>query len=79
MIETVRVERAGPVTTVLINRPEARNAVDGPTAAALADAFRAFEADKSANFWPLAIASITGRWRTATARWARRAWSCRSR
>src|SRR4051794_8994813 len=41
----VRVERNGPVTTVVLDRPAARNAVDGPTAAALADAFRAFEAD----------------------------------
>ncbi len=42
---TVRVERSGPVTTVVLARPEARNAVDGPTARALADAFRAFDAD----------------------------------
>jgi enoyl-CoA hydratase len=55
MIETVRVERSGPVTTVLINRPEARNAVDGATAAALADAFRAFDADDSAS-----VAVLTG-------------------
>lgn len=45
---TVRVESDGAVTTVLIDRPAARNAVDGPTAAALADAFRAFDADDSA-------------------------------
>ncbi len=44
---SVRVETAGPVTTVVIDRPEARNAVDGPTAAALAAAFRAFDADES--------------------------------
>lgn len=49
MTKTVRVERSGPVTTVLIARPEARNAVDGPTAAALAAAFRSFEADASAS------------------------------
>src|SRR5262245_57889103 len=55
MIETVRVERAGPVTTVLINRPDARNAVDGPTEAALADAFRAFDADPDA-----AVAVLAG-------------------
>jgi enoyl-CoA hydratase len=54
MIDTVRVERSGPVTTVLLNRPEARNAVDGATAAALADAFRAFEADSSASVAVLA-------------------------
>jgi enoyl-CoA hydratase len=44
---SVRVEVDGPVTTVVLDRPEARNAVDGPTAAALAEAFRAFEADGS--------------------------------
>ncbi|MGW0914545.1 crotonase/enoyl-CoA hydratase family protein [Streptomyces sp. NPDC002784] len=45
----VRVERQGPVTTVVLSRPEARNAVDGPTAAELADAFREFEADEEAR------------------------------
>ena len=49
MVDTVRVDKAGPVTTVLINRPESRNAVDGPTAAALADAFRAFDEDPTAS------------------------------
>jgi enoyl-CoA hydratase len=44
----VRTEREGPVTTVLLSRPERRNAVDGATAAALADAFRAFDADPDA-------------------------------
>jgi enoyl-CoA hydratase len=44
----VRVERDGPVTTVLLNRPHARNAVDGATAAALANAFREFDADPDA-------------------------------
>ena len=33
------------IAIVTINRPEARNAVDQPTAAALADAFRRFDAD----------------------------------
>ncbi|MGI9422777.1 MAG: crotonase/enoyl-CoA hydratase family protein [Hyphomicrobiaceae bacterium] len=41
----VLVERDGPVTTVIINRPQVRNAVDNETAAALADAFRAFDQD----------------------------------
>src|SRR5689334_3918580 len=45
MEQPVRVEHAGPVTTVVVHRPHARNAVDGPTAHALADAFRAFDAD----------------------------------
>jgi enoyl-CoA hydratase len=50
----VRVERDGPVTTVILSRPDVRNAVDRPTAAALADAFLAFEADADAQvavFW----------------------------
>ncbi|WP_405485996.1 crotonase/enoyl-CoA hydratase family protein [Nocardia sp. NBC_00511] len=45
---SVRVERNGPVYTVILHRPEARNAVDGPTAKALADAFREFDADPDA-------------------------------
>ena len=45
----VRTERKGPVSTVVLARPAARNAVDGPTAAALADAFRAFEEDPEAR------------------------------
>jgi enoyl-CoA hydratase len=52
---SVRKDSEGPVTIVTIDRPEARNAVDGPTAAALADAFREFEADESA-----AVAVLTG-------------------
>jgi enoyl-CoA hydratase len=46
---SVRTERDGPVSTVVLSRPERRNAVDGPTAAALADAFRSFEADADAR------------------------------
>jgi enoyl-CoA hydratase len=45
---SVRVERAGPVTTVVLDRPHARNAVDGPTALALFDAFDAFDRDDDA-------------------------------
>jgi enoyl-CoA hydratase len=45
----VRVERDGPVTTVILDRPQVRNAVDGPTAAALADAFTQFDADDTAS------------------------------
>ena len=41
----VRIEKKDRVTTVILDRPEKRNAVDRPTATALADAFRAFEAD----------------------------------
>ena len=43
--QAVRVERSGPVSTVFLHRPARRNAVDGPTAAQLAAAFRAFDAD----------------------------------
>jgi len=46
--QSVRTERKGAVTTVVLSRPAARNAVDGPTARALADAFRAFDADDGA-------------------------------
>ena len=35
----MRIERDGPVTTVIIDRPEVRNAVDRPTAEALATLF----------------------------------------
>jgi len=42
-METVRIERDGPVTTVILDRPQVRNAVDRPTAEALASAFVAFE------------------------------------
>ena len=52
---TVRVDRDGEVAVVTIDRPDVRNAVDGPTAAALADAFRAFDADDG-----LAAAVLTG-------------------
>jgi enoyl-CoA hydratase len=45
----VRTENLGVVTTVILDRPEVRNAVDGRTAAALADAFRAFDADPEAK------------------------------
>jgi enoyl-CoA hydratase len=52
---TVRVERDGPVTVVTIDRPERRNAVDAPTAAALAGAFRDFDRDERAS-----VAVLTG-------------------
>ncbi|RYZ35641.1 MAG: crotonase/enoyl-CoA hydratase family protein [Myxococcaceae bacterium] len=46
---SVRVEKNGPVTTVILHRPEVRNAVDRDAAAELADAFRAFDADPDAR------------------------------
>ena len=45
MSDSVRVERDGPVMTVLLSRPGRRNAVDGATADALAQAFREFDGD----------------------------------
>jgi enoyl-CoA hydratase len=45
----VRVERSGPVTTVILDRPHARNAVDGPTALALFEAFEEFDRDDSTS------------------------------
>jgi enoyl-CoA hydratase len=54
-VVTVRVEQREHVTTVILDRPEVRNAVDRPTAAALAAAFRAFEADDDAR-----VAVLTG-------------------
>ncbi|GGV74313.1 enoyl-CoA hydratase [Streptomyces gelaticus] len=44
----MRIERDGAVFTVILSRPGVRNAVDGPTASQLADAFREFEADPGA-------------------------------
>ena len=50
----VRVEKRGAVTTVILDRAHARNAVDRPTADALRQAFKDFEADDEARvavFW----------------------------
>jgi enoyl-CoA hydratase len=53
---TVRMEEMRPgVVVVTIDRPESRNAIDGPTAARLADAFRNFDADPQAK-----VAVLTG-------------------
>lgn len=46
---SVRVEKNGAVSTVVLERPAVKNAVDRPTAEALAAAFRAFEADDEAH------------------------------
>ena len=46
---SVGVEVRGAVTTVVIERPEARNAVDHETALALRAAFAAFKADQDAR------------------------------
>lgn len=51
----LRVDADGPVTVVTIDRPAVRNAVDLATATALAEAFRAFDADPRAS-----VAVLTG-------------------
>jgi enoyl-CoA hydratase/carnithine racemase len=52
---TLLVEKNGPVTTMVLDRPDRRNAVDPATAAALREAFDAFEADETAQ-----VAVLTG-------------------
>jgi len=54
-LDKVRTECIDAVFVVTINRPQVRNAIDGPTAAALAQAFRSFDADAS-----LSVAVLTG-------------------
>jgi enoyl-CoA hydratase/carnithine racemase len=54
-VPTVRTEVDREILVVTIDRPRVRNAVDGPTAVALADAFRRFDADAA-----LAVAVLTG-------------------
>ena len=46
MTSAVTTERVGSVLTIHLHRPHARNAVDGPTAAALLQAFALFEQDE---------------------------------
>jgi enoyl-CoA hydratase/carnithine racemase len=55
----VRYEADGPVVVVTIDRPDVANAVDRPTAEALADAFRRFDADEDAAVAMLAGANDT--------------------
>jgi enoyl-CoA hydratase len=47
--EAVRYERVGAAALITIDRPHRRNAVDGPTAAALHEAYLRFEADEHAR------------------------------
>lgn len=51
----VLIQKEGPVTIITLSRPAVRNAVDRQTAQELADAFRAFEADRDAR-----VAVLTG-------------------
>lgn len=52
---SVEIQRIERTTVVTINRPAVRNAVDAPTAAELANAFRSFDADPHAD-----VAILTG-------------------
>ncbi len=52
---TVRTEKHGDLLVISIDRPEVRNAVDHETAAALAEALRAFDADRRRR-----VAVLTG-------------------
>lgn len=54
-MSNIKTTTHGPVLVVTIDRPEVRNAVDRPTADALAAAFRAFEADDA-----LLVGVLTG-------------------
>src|SRR5438034_3183187 len=54
-MSTVLFDTDGEVAVVTINRPEVRNAVDDPTAAALVEAFHRFDADEA-----LPVAVLTG-------------------
>lgn len=45
----VLTEKKGPIWTIIINRPEAKNSVNGDTAQLLAEAFREFDKDPSAS------------------------------
>jgi enoyl-CoA hydratase len=49
------VDNSGPIWTVTLNRAMVRNAVDGPTARALGDVFREFDANHTAQ-----VAVLTG-------------------
>jgi enoyl-CoA hydratase len=52
---SLEVRTEGPVRVVTIDRPDRRNAVDGPTAEALASTFRDFDADDRVS-----VAVLTG-------------------
>jgi enoyl-CoA hydratase len=54
-LDNVLIQKHDDILVVTINRPEVRNAVNGPAAKALADAFRAFDADEL-----LRVAVLTG-------------------
>ena len=54
--EPVRFDTDDAICTITLDRPDVRNAVDGPAAAALLEAFEAFEADDDLAQWDLPLA-----------------------
>ncbi|HEX6858904.1 MAG TPA: crotonase/enoyl-CoA hydratase family protein [Caulobacteraceae bacterium] len=54
-MDTISYRFDGPVAVITIHRPAARNAVDGPTARALYETFKRFDADEHAS-----VAVLTG-------------------
>lgn len=55
----VTIQKKSRISRITINREQVKNAVDGPTAKALADAFRDFEEDKESDVAILAGAGNT--------------------
>lgn len=53
--DSLLVEHDGPITIITLNRPAVRNAVDGPTAQLLDDAFATFDRDDRSS-----VAVLTG-------------------
>src|SRR5436190_23840541 len=53
--DKILIDRNGPVTTLIINRPKSKNALDNEAAHSLADALKSFEADPEAR-----VAVLTG-------------------
>ena len=55
---SVHYEVEGPIAVVTIDRPEVRNAIDGPTAKQLAESFQNFESDKALSVAVLTLSLI---------------------
>src|SRR4051812_8151507 len=55
MTDKILVERDGPVTTIIINRPKSKNALDNEAAHGLAAALNTFDSDADAK-----VAVLTG-------------------
>ena len=60
--DAVAYERRGAAALITIDRPHRRNAVDGPTAEALLEAYRRFESDEDARVLHEHIRDVAGPW-----------------